>query len=92
MFCKECGKQSISEKAIVCVNCGSPMGDTIALVKETPWSSTKMFWMIILSLCFPLAGWIFGGFALTNEVTKSQGVKCIITATIAFVIGIMIIG
>lgn len=73
MFCRHCGKE-VKDKAIVCSGCGNPVEDSSGnLVTGHPWPWFIMTGLVILTLCVPPAGLLFGIMGLMDPGKKVQG-------------------
>lgn len=71
-FCTACGKE-VLETAVVCIGCGSALGNNSVVCDVEPWTQGKMIGYGILSFLLPLVGGILAIIGLTKEPRRMQG-------------------
>lgn len=93
MFCKKCGAE-IMDEAVICVKCGTPTNNyaNVQQAAGTPSADANApanVVLVILSVLFPIVGFIMGAVNLSNG-KKRSGKAYLIAGGVAFLISFCI--
>lgn len=83
MFCRYCGKE-VKDKAVVCSGCGHAIDDAdgnLGVAAGQPWAWFTLMGLIVLAVCIPPAGLVFGIMGLTEPAKRVQAAVVTTSAT-----------